>query len=80
MWSAGKIIFLKHIDPKFPHEEFTARTRVVFREIVDSEGLAVKPGAKRADYAWKRKGISFLLWRHPPEEIMLPDFKRSKGV
>ena len=24
-----KNYFLKHIDPKFPHEEFTARTRVV---------------------------------------------------
>ena len=52
----GKITFLKHIDPKFPHEEFTARTRVVFREIVDSEGLAVKPGAKELIMLGKEKG------------------------
>ena len=43
-----KNYFLKHIDPKFPHEEFTARTRVVFREIVDREGLAVKPGKRKS--------------------------------
>lgn len=64
---------MKHIDPKFPHEEFTARTRVVFREIVDSEGLAVKPGAKELIMLGKERDI-VLLWRHPPEEIMLPDF------
>ena len=51
-----KNYFLKHIDPKFPHEEFTARTRVVFREIVDSEGLAVKPGAKELIMLGKEKG------------------------
>ena len=45
-----------NIDPKFPHEEFTARTRVVFREIVDSEGLAVKPGAKELIMLGKEKG------------------------
>ena len=45
-----KNYFLKHIDPKFPHEEFTARTRVVFREIVDREGLAVATSSRR-DYA-----------------------------
>ena len=51
-----KNYFLKHIDPKFPHEEFTARTRVVFREIVDREGLAVKPGAKELIMLGKEKG------------------------
>ena len=51
-----KNYFLKHIDPKFPHEEFTARTRVVFREIVDREGLAVKPGAKELIMLGKENG------------------------
>lgn len=41
-----KQYFLKHIDPEFRHEEFTARTRVVFHEIVEKEGLAMKPGVR----------------------------------
>ena len=32
------------IGPDFPKEEFAARTRVRFREIVEEEGLPVKPG------------------------------------
>lgn len=51
-----KQYFLTHIDPKFQHEEFTARTRVVFREIVESEGLAMKPGAKELIMLGKEKG------------------------
>ncbi len=51
-----KKYFLEHIDPKFPHEEFSARTRVVFREIVDSEGLAMKQGAKELILLGKEKG------------------------
>lgn len=51
-----KQYFLTHIDPKFQHEEFTARTRVVFREIVESEGLAMKPGAKELIVLGKEKG------------------------
>lgn len=51
-----KQYFLTHIDPKFQHEEFTARTRVVFREIVEREGLAMKPGAKELIMLGKEKG------------------------
>ena len=36
--------FLRVIGPDFPKEEFAARTRVRFREIVEEEGLPIKPG------------------------------------
>lgn len=51
-----KQYFLTHIDPEFQHEEFTARTRVVFREIVEREGLAMKPGAKELILLGNEKG------------------------
>lgn len=51
-----KEYFLKHIDPEFRHDEFTARTRVVFREIVEQEGLAMKPGAKELIVLGKENG------------------------
>ena len=38
--------FRKHIAEDFPMEKFTAMTRQKFHEIVDTEGLDIKPGAK----------------------------------
>ncbi len=51
-----KEYFLKNIDPEFPHEEFTMRTRNIFREIVDKEGIAIKPGVKELIQLGKEKG------------------------
>ena len=56
-----KAYFLKHIDPEFPHEEFAARTRMVFREIVDKEGLSMKPGAKELILMGKEKGYKLAI-------------------
>lgn len=56
-----KAYFLEHIDPQFPHEEFTARTREIFREIVEKEGLAMKPGVRELILLAKEKGLKLAV-------------------
>lgn len=44
--------FREHIDPEFPMEEFSQKTRETFYEIIGAEGLAMKPGVREVlDYA-----------------------------
>lgn len=56
-----KEYFLNHIDPNFPHDEFTARTRKIFREIVEREGLEMKPGALSLIRLGKEKGYKLAV-------------------
>lgn len=51
-----KVYFQKALSEDFPFEEFTAQTRKRFREIVDSEGLEMKPGAEELIRFLKGKG------------------------
>lgn len=49
--------FRKHIAEDFPMEKFTAMTRQKFHEIVDTEGLDIKPGAKELLLFAKERGL-----------------------
>lgn len=51
-----KQYFLENVSLDFPFDAFTARTREVFREIADREGIAMKPGAKELIESAKKKG------------------------
>lgn len=56
-----KQYFQEHISPEFPFEQFTGRTREVFREIADREGIALKPGAKELIDAGKENGYKLAV-------------------
>ena len=53
--------FLRVIGPDFPKEEFAARTRVRFREIVEEEGLPVKPGVMELLEYGKSRGYKMAV-------------------
>lgn len=53
--------FLETVGRDFPYEEFNVRTRTIFREIVDLEGLKIKPGARELIMFAKTQGYQIAL-------------------
>lgn len=53
--------FEKAVGSHFPHEEFAELTRVRFREIVEQEGLPVKPGVRELITYAKDQGIKLAV-------------------
>lgn len=56
-----KEYFQKTFAADFPFEAFSERTREVFREIVDKEGLEMKAGAKELILCGKEKGYKLAV-------------------
>ena len=69
--------FSKAIGEDFPHEEFARRTRIRFREIVDAEGLPVKPGAlELLEYA-KKAGYHMAVATSARKEYALRNLREA---
>lgn len=56
-----KEYFEKTFSADFPFEQFTARTREMFKKIADSEGIAMKLGAKELIVTGKAKGYKLAV-------------------
>ncbi len=53
--------FKEHVSPDFPMEEFTEKTRILYRRIMEEEGVEKKPGAEEILKYAKEKGYRVAL-------------------
>ena len=53
--------FSEAVGEDFPHEEFAEKTRMRFREIVDAEGLPMKPGGRELLQYAKKEGYQMAV-------------------
>lgn len=59
--AARKIYFSEAVGADFPYEEFRSLTSLRFREIVEKEGLLVKPGAEELMACAKDRGLKLAV-------------------
>ena len=69
--------FLETVGSDFPYEEFNIRTREIFCEIVDQEGLGIKPGAKELIIYAKKQGYRLAVATSSRREYAIRNLKES---
>lgn len=69
--------FSREIGTDFPHEEFAKKTRVCFYEIVEKEGLPMKPGVKELLEYGKDGGYKMAVATSSRREYAVKNLKEA---